>query len=52
MSSMKPIVLGKSRVLGLDPVALIGKNLLRVFEILQAGIASAGHAEFVRMLQK
>jgi Uma2 family endonuclease len=38
--------------LWLDPAALIGQNMPRVFEILQAGLASAEHAEFVTKMQR
>ena len=37
--------------LWLDPAAMISRNLPRVFEVLQAGLASAEHVEFVRKMQ-
>jgi Uma2 family endonuclease len=37
--------------LWLDPAALVARNVSRVFEVLQSGLNSAEHAEFVRKLQ-
>ena len=37
--------------LWLDPAALISRNLSRVSQVLQAGLASDEHAEFVRKIQ-
>jgi hypothetical protein len=37
--------------LWLDPVALMNRDLLRVFEVVQQGVATPEHAEFVARLQ-
>ncbi len=37
--------------LWLDPAALVARNVTRVFEVLQSGLNSAEHSEFVRKLQ-
>ncbi len=44
----------RSRVfpgLWLEPAALVARNVSRVFEVLQAGLASSEHAAFVRALE-
>jgi hypothetical protein len=38
--------------LWLDPVALIAGNMPRLLEILERGLASPDHAEFVNQLAK
>jgi hypothetical protein len=38
--------------LWLDPAALVGGDLLKVFQVVQRGLASPEHAAFVKRLQK